>query len=170
MAGIDDIIAEILKEAHGKADAILAEARAEADRIFQENENVIQSKKSLMREQTQKLAAFNSSRSMTSAQLTARNRILDAKQNVISTAFQNAVRKILQMPDDEYIKIVDSMVKKVPDSSKMKLEMIPRDAESMSGGFLLKGDNGVILNFSFKDIADSIREKIEPQVIKRLGW
>lgn len=170
MSGIDEITAEILKEAQDKADAILTKAKEQVDKINKNVEEDIENRRALIRSQAEKISRSNSNRLMASAQLTARNRILDAKQDVISTAFENAVKKLLQMPDDEYVKIVDGMVKKIPDSDKMKLEMIPRNADFMTGGFLLKSDDGIILNFSFRDVADDIREKIEPQVMKRLGW
>lgn len=170
MSGIEDITSEILREAQEKADAILAKAEEQVGKISENIEKDINEKMAEMRAQAEKISASNASRLLASAQLTVRNRVLDAKQEVISTAFENAVKKLLQMPDDEYVKIVDGMVKRIPNSEKMKLEMIPRNADFMTGGFLLKGEDGIILNFSFKDLADNIREKIEPQVMKRLGW
>lgn len=169
MSGINKITDKIVQDAKDAAAKVKADAEARAKEILAQANSDVKSKKSELKEAAEQVADMSVQQIISAAKMDAKKCMLGAKQEVVNEAFVNSVKRILYLPDEEYVTIVDKMVKAVPDSENMELEMLPRNGELLKGGFLLKrGD--VTLNYSFKAIADEVRGKIEQDVIKMLGW
>ncbi|MEM5769654.1 MAG: V-type ATP synthase subunit E family protein, partial [Bacillota bacterium] len=112
MTGLEKIIEEICNEAAKEAQSIIEKAEAEAAEILEQAKAQMQAKEA----ETAKAAEAEVAelvRSRDSAlHLQRRKRILATKQASIAEALQKAKQTLLQLPDEEYFKLLAGLIKK----------------------------------------------------------
>ena len=102
MNGIDQITARILAGADEQANAILAEAKNECDRIRKENSAFAQ------KAYQERMKAGKDQFNMTlqqrkkAASLNAKKNQLATKQELVAKVFETARERLLSLPEDEY--------------------------------------------------------------------
>lgn len=103
MNGIEKITARIAAEAGAEAEAILAEARAQAAEIGAEFEKKAQEEyQSCLRRGTVETEQ-RAQRMGNTARLESKKEILALKQELIAAAYDKAKEKILNLPETEYV-------------------------------------------------------------------
>lgn len=112
MTGLEKIIKAIETEARSNADTIIAEANAEAERILSlAKEEAAKNVANIAEKPASEIKAIMN-RAESAARLLKRQRILDAKQEVINDIILKAKNKLTSLPDTEYFDIILQIVKK----------------------------------------------------------
>jgi V/A-type H+-transporting ATPase subunit E len=112
MTGLEKIIKAIEAEAQADADKIIAEAKEEANKILSlAKEEAKQDVAAIAEKPASEIKAIKY-RAESSARLTKRQTLLDAKQEVINDIIQKAKIKLTSLPDTDYFDIILQIVKK----------------------------------------------------------
>ena len=118
--------------------------------------------------------------------------ILGAKQEAIKKSFEEALKKIAAMPEDQYIEFLTKEITNVPYSEgtivlnkedrdkigeklikavneKLKAEKFSLSNETVNskGGFVLKS-GAIMINNTFETILDSIKDELTNEVANAL--
>lgn len=163
---LESIIEKIINDANENALSVKNEALNKAKQIEKQATQDAEALKMQIISQAEKDAQINADRIISSTRLECRKQELDAMQKTINKCFDLAVEKLVNLPDDEYQRLIDKMVKSVDGNESMELVQIPKEKK---GGFLLKKGE-ITLNFSFDMLSKSLKEKLQQQVVEILGW
>jgi len=197
MSGAEKIQAKILEEARAAAEANLNRAKEEAASMIKAATEEAEAKKKQIIEKAELEAAEIKKRIISIAELEARKQKLKAKQEVVDEAFDLALKKHINLPDDEYQSVLTKMIsfcvktgnEEILLSSRDKQRLSPgfiddlnkvlqqkgmpanlkisNETRDISGGFILKSGD-IEINNSFEAIIRMHRDDIEPEVIKSL--
>ena len=102
------------------------------------------------------------------------------KNKLINTVWERAKQKINELPDKEFAKVIESLVKSVPkmegdvSASKRAYPTVKKILKGMKvkddlkeEGFVVKGKN-LELNFRISEILQQMKEEHNPEIIKIL--
>ena len=128
MNGIEKIIARINGDAQGEIDATLSEARAQAAEITARFEAQARAEADEILARGAKLASEREERLVSVAQLECRKATLAAKQEVIEEAFELAMKKLLELPQDKYVTLLGNLAARASVTGKEELSFGARDA------------------------------------------
>ena len=106
MNGIEKITGQINADVQKEIDAALDQARAQAQEIEARYESQAQTQAEAIRRKGEQDAALRQERLVDVAKLEARKTILAAKQDMVGQAFDLALKKLLELPDQEYIALL----------------------------------------------------------------
>lgn len=106
MNGIEKITGQIDADVQKEIDAALDQARAQAQEIGARYESQAQTQAEAIRRKGEQDAALRQERLVDVAKLEARKTILAAKQDMVGQAFDLALKKLLELPDQEYIALL----------------------------------------------------------------
>lgn len=190
MKGIENIENKIIADGALKAETILAEARASAEKIIEKAEG--ERSALLDGAKIARAEADNASkdRDERAAVLSGRKQTLAAKQEMISRAYEGALDRLLNLPQAEYCDLLaklaanassteagelvfnekdkaavgEIVLQKAIEKSKGKLTL-SQDTTSIRGGFILRMKNSEI-NCAIEAI---VREAAEKNSIETAG-
>lgn len=106
MNGIEKITGQIDADVQKEIDAALDQARAQAKEIEARYESQAQTQGEALRRKGEQDAALRRERLVDVARLEARKTLLAAKQDLVGQAFDLALKKLLELPDQEYIALL----------------------------------------------------------------
>lgn len=106
MNGIEKITGQIDADVQKEIDAALDQARAQAREIEARYDSQAQAQAEAIRRKGEQDAALRQERLVDVARLEARKTILAAKQDMVGQAFDLALKKLLELPDQEYIALL----------------------------------------------------------------
>lgn len=106
MNGIEKITGQIDADVQKEIDAALDQARAQAQEIEDRYASQAQAQAEAIRRKGEQDAALRQERLVDVAKLEARKTILAAKQELVGQAFDLALKKLLELPDQEYISLL----------------------------------------------------------------
>ena len=106
MNGIEKITGQIDADVQKEIDAALDQARAQAQEIEDRYASQAQTQAEAIRRKGEQDAALRQERLVDVAKLEARKTILAAKQELVGQAFDLALKKLLELPDQEYIALL----------------------------------------------------------------
>ena len=106
MNGIEKITGQIDADVQKEIDAALDQARAQAREIEARYDSQAQTQAEAIRRKGEQDAALRQERLVDVARLEARKTILAAKQELVGQAFDLALKKLLELPDQEYISLL----------------------------------------------------------------
>lgn len=106
MNGIEKITGQIDADVQKEIDAALDQARAQAQEIQDRYASQAQTQAEAIRRKGEQDAALRQERLVDVAKLEARKTILAAKQELVGQAFDLALKKLLELPDQEYISLL----------------------------------------------------------------
>lgn len=188
MTGLEKIVQQIQSEAQQAADAVIAQANAEAAEIANKAQEEGKAQIALVEAQSKTDVANALSAAKSAAALQVRRAVLEAKQEMIGKVIDNAQKSIYQLPDDEYFALILKMVKKfaLPERGEIlfsasDLKRLPADfsariAEAAPAGLTVssetrKIDGGFVLiyggveeNCSFDALFYAARESLQDKV------
>lgn len=104
MNGIEKITGQIDADVQKEIDAALDQAKAQAREI--EDRYASQAQAEAIRRKGEQDAALRQERLVDVAKLEARKSLLAAKQDLVGQAFDLALKKLLELPDQEYIDLL----------------------------------------------------------------
>jgi V/A-type H+-transporting ATPase subunit E len=193
----DDILKKIKDDAEEEASRIMQEAEARARGIIEEAEEEARdkSRKDLLRADTE--MEEEKRRIMALERLEARRDVLMAKQEAVDAVYAEALERLHDLPDDDYLGFVRRSVTEAAETGQETLLISPKDQaritpeflgqlnselekrglpgslkvevvdSDLDGGVMLRGE-GTEVNLTFSQILESIKEEVEPQVIEVL--
>ena len=106
MNGIEKITGQIDADVQKEIDAALDQARAQAREIEARYDSQAQTQAEAIRRKGEQDATLRQERLVDVARLEARKTILAAKQDMVGQAFDLALKKLLELPDQEYIALL----------------------------------------------------------------
>jgi len=106
MNGIEKITGQIDADVQKEIDAALDQARAQAREIEAWYDSQAQTQAEAIRRKGEQDAALRQERLVDVARLEARKTLLAAKQDMVGQAFDLALKKLLELPDQEYIALL----------------------------------------------------------------
>lgn len=106
MNGIEKITGQIDADVQKEIDAALDQARAQAQEIEARYTSQAEAQAEAIRRKGEQDAALRQERLVDVAKLEARKSLLAAKQDMVGQAFDLALKKLLELPDQEYIALL----------------------------------------------------------------
>lgn len=194
---LENIINRIIDDAKKKADEIKGEARVEADRIADKARKKAKSLKGDILAETEDEAKKEEKRILSLARLEAKNMVLAQKRAVINDVFDEALKKLKSLTDEEYRDLIKKMLLKVgiedseelivssDDRKRINNEFLKEinkalksqgrkgelrfsdEKREIEGGFILKKGK-VEFNNSFSALVEVVREDLEPKIAENL--
>lgn len=177
--GLEAVKEEILDSAREQADSILAEARKESNKTAREAEKKIGEMQQKVDAGEKKAIETIKRQELASAELENKKMLLEAKKQLIESAFEEA-RKKLELLDD---KKRESYIKKLLEKAKNDIEVShaycsKKDAKFLKGlnaepiniigGLVAENKEKIIrVDYSFETLLDSIKES-ELQSINKI--
>lgn len=197
MANVSNLTSKILKDAEERKEKILAEANEKKANILSKKKKEAEKLEAEMIEKATREAETRKERVISGAELSARNKKLEAKQAIITDVFNMSIESLCNLKEDEYksfIKntilslnidgdeklILNDKVKNIVDNSflaeinealvknnKLGKLTISNETANYKGGFILE-KNGIEINNTFEALVTSLREELEFEVAKEL--
>ena len=106
MNGIEKITGQIDADVQKEIDAALDQARAQVREIEDRYASQAEAQAEAIRRKGEQDAALRQERLVDVAKLEARKTVLAAKQDMVGQAFDLALKKLLELPDQEYIALL----------------------------------------------------------------
>ena len=193
MNGIEKITARIAEDGKAENDALLAQARAQAAEIAAKYQAEAKAAADDILAQGRKSAEARARHLDSTAQMECRKAVLAAKQDVIEEAFQAAHKKLLDLPQAEYVTFLAGLAAKASVTGKEKLIFsaddraqvgkdvvaaankklaagaltLAEETRPMDGGFILS-DGAVEVNCTFDTLIRLQRGALAGEVAKAL--
>ena len=136
MTGLEKIIEEICNEAAKEAQSIIEKAKAEADEISAQAKIQMQAKEAEIAKAADVQCAELSRSRDSAIHLQRRQRILAAKQEAIAETLQKAQQTLLQLPDEEYFRLLAGLIQKTAQPKSGVLMLNKRDQSRLPKGFI----------------------------------
>lgn len=197
MTGIEKIIGRIAGDAQSEVDAVMAQAKTQADAVTAKYAEQAASERDELLKRGQKAAAEREERLASSAQMEAKKMMLAAKQEMLDAAFNKAMDAMCAMKGDEKVELLAKLAVRASSNGKEQIIMSQADRDSVgaevvkranamlaaagkdgamtlsakSGAFkggLLLSDGDVEVNSTFETLVRLTRSEIAGEVAKVL--
>ena len=181
MSNLDNLTSKILADAKAQADKIVKDAQEKAQHKYDLEIKKINAKKETVLENARRDRKLLSERIKSSANLKARNKKLEAKQTIIDKVIDKLKTKLVNMDEKKYINYLNQNIDKKTITGKeliVKKEFVDRvkqefstakvkENEFVSSGFIIE-ENGIQENYTFEVKLDFMRDELEVEISKLL--
>jgi V/A-type H+/Na+-transporting ATPase subunit E len=177
--GLEVVKEEIIRNAKTQEQALLAEAKKEADNIVKETQDKIAGFKEKVNAEAKKFTEIISRQEAASAELEGKKMLLEAKKEVVDIVFDETRKRLNKLSDkkrEAYLKKLLAKAKKDIDVAKIfcnkndtKIIKDP-DAEPMDmiGGLIAENRDGTVrVDYCFDTLLQNIKEN-ELQKISKI--
>ena len=141
MNGIEKITARIEEDSRLENDALLSQARAQAAEVTAKYQAEAKAAADEVLAQGRKAAEERGRHLDSTAQMECRKAVLCAKQDVIEEAFQLAHKKLLELPQDQYVALLAGLAAQASVTGKEKL-IFSADDRAKAGKAVVDAANG----------------------------
>ena len=162
MSNLDNLTSKILADAKAQADKIVKDAQEKAQHKYDLEIKRINAKKETVLENARRDRELLSERIKSSANLKARNKKLEAKQAVIDKVIDKLKTKLVNMDEKKYINYLNQNIDKKTITGKeliVKKEFVEKVKKEFPGakvkgnefvtsGFIIE-ENGIQENYTF---------------------
>ncbi len=187
---LEAIIAKIKSDAQARVAEIEAAAKTEVEGILAEAEKLAQAAEKRIREAGEHEAESARLRVISMAELNARKRVLQAKQDLLDEVFAGAAEELGALNKKDWrsvfarlvanadldgayevitskreVEFLDEAFLKGVKKPKLKLS---KETRELNGGFILRGPKAE-LNFTFSRLCRSLRPRLERELLGVLG-
>ena len=181
MSNLDNLTSKILADAKAQADKIVKDAQEKAQHKYDLEIKKINAKKETVLENARRDRELLSERIKSSANLKARNKKLEAKQAVIDKVIDKLKTKLVNMDEKKYINYLNKNIDKKTITGKeliVKKEFVEKVKKEFPGakvkghefvtsGFIIE-ENGIQENYTFEVKLDFMRDELEVEISKLL--
>ena len=194
MASINNLTSKIIEDAEDKKEVILSEAEKDSKKILNKKIEEAKIAEKIIIEKAEREAASRKERIISNAQLQGRNEKLKAKQEIISEVFEEAIKSLCSLPEEDFINFVkkfilsneitgeqkiilnnegrkiisDSVLAEINKELKAKANIIlSAEIRNFKGGFILEKD-GIEINNTFEALVDSLKDDLSQEVARKL--
>lgn len=135
MTGLEKMKSQILEEAKAVADQQISEANAQAEQILEEAKaDAVRSVESISRKSANEVANYKE-RVASSIDLQKRNKVLQAKQDIIRSILDKALETLESMDTEEYFEVVLKLIEKYALPQEGKICFGKADLDRMPEAF-----------------------------------
>ncbi|GAA0179191.1 V-type ATP synthase subunit E family protein [Clostridium sediminicola] len=192
MSNINNLTSKIIDDANKKAEEILKEAKAAENEIINKNVSDAEKKGDLLIEKAKIESKTRSERVISNAELQVRNMKLGAKQEVLDRVFVEAIEKLSNISNEQYLKFIkDSILSlqidgdeeiivgmnnnavtpnfilelntELKKAGKLGALKLGSERRDIKGGFIL-AKGGIEINSTFEALVMSYRDELEAEV------
>ena len=162
-SGTDKIVSSIMSEAQEKADVIIQDANANVSEITAKAEKTAEAEKIKILENGKKQSDMRYQQIISEAKMNARRAELDAKEDVIDAAFNQAIGELkvkASSGDDEYKESLSKMIKEAADelgSNDLILQLNEADTKKIKDDLSSQGSD----SFELGDVKFTLGEPID---------
>ena len=181
MSNLDNLTSKILADAKAQADKIVKDAQEKAQHKYDLEIKKINAKKETVLENARRDRELLSERIKSSANLKARNKKLEAKQTIIDKVIDKLKAKLVNMDEKKYINYLNQNIDKNTITGKeliVKKEFVGKVKKEFPGakvkgnefvtsGFIIE-ENGIQENYTFEVKLDFMRDELEVEISKLL--
>lgn len=194
MASINNLTSKIIEDAEDKKEVILSEAEKESKKILNKKIDKAKAAEKIIIEKAEREAVSRKERIISNAHLQCRNEKLKAKQEIISEVFEEAIKSLCSLPEEDFVdfvknfilsseiageqkiilnnegrKIISNVVlSEINKELKQKANIILSDEiRNFKGGFILEKD-GIEINNTFEALVESLKDDLSQEVAKKL--
>lgn len=181
MSNLDNLTSKILADAKAQADKIVKDAQEKAQHKYDLEIKKINAKKETVLENARRDRELLSERIKSSANLKARNKKLEAKQAVIDKVIDKLKTKLVNMDKKKYINYLNQnidkntitgkeLIVKKEFAEKVKKKFLGakvKKNEFVTSGFIIE-ENGIQENYTFEVKLDFMRDELEVEISKLL--
>ncbi|NLJ97698.1 MAG: V-type ATP synthase subunit E [Tissierellia bacterium] len=182
MSNLENLTEKILEDAKNQASIIEEESKSVNDRIINSKIKEANEEKKRILDRAASEASLLKERTISNAELKARNEKLRAKQEVIDKVFNIAKERLGNLDEDKYISYLQSTLKNlkltgeeflvVPKTMRDKVKKLGirlkvSEDEVVDSGFLIK-DEGTTLNYTFDSLVEHNRDEFEAEIAQSL--
>ena len=166
MTGIEKIIAHLEADAQADMDVINAEAKAQCEAIAAEYSEKAAAEYDLRMKEGQKACAVREERLLSTADMEERKSILAFKQEMVSEVFADAVKCIVNLPENEYVAFLAALAAKAATYGTEELIFNEKDAKSV-GKEVCKAANAILGANGKLTVAEETRPMVGGLVLKQ---
>ncbi len=183
---LQDILKKILIEAEEIIKNLQLEAENEVKKIIAASDEIKKTELKKFEDKTQKALDSVETKTRSMARREKSKVILETKQAIIQEFLNKLQKKLENLPDDSYGKIIKKLLEKISDTEgvisvpslrvKIMKSLIPsgftlEESNDISGGFIFKSKTGAEINNSFKSLIHSeFRSKLEMYFSEQLKF
>ncbi|MFH5837107.1 V-type ATP synthase subunit E [Proteiniclasticum sp. C24MP] len=181
MSNLGNLTDKILEEAKIKAQRQIGEAEAFSKDTVSRKVREAEEKKAKMLEKAAFDANLLKERMISNAEVNSRNEVLSSKQKIIDKVFEEAKKRLGELPENDYIEYVKTTLSslKLKGTETLLVKKEYRDdikalglpyeisEESVESGFQVKDDK-ISLNYNFNDMVDFYRDELVKDVADAL--
>ena len=157
MNGIETITGRIAQDAQAEAEAILAQARAQADEIAAKYDKQAQAEAQAILQRGTQAAQQREERLGSVAQLEARKLTLGAKQEMVEQAFRKALEKLCALPDEEYAALLAKLAAQASRTGREQVILSQKD-RTRFGKQAVTGANEILARRVAPKLPDELTE------------
>ena len=181
VSNLDNILEKIKSDAKAQADSIIEEAEKKAKRIIDEAIETEKDSAALNTIKTKREAEALVEKTLTSAELKARDLKLSASQEIINKVLERVKDKLKNLDKDSYIKYLKRNLKDFQGKDieimvqKDKLDQVKAldlpfkiSDRTVESGFAFV-ENDLIYNGDFSSLVEFMREDLEGQIASQLS-
>lgn len=194
MANLDNLISKIMSDANGKAEEIIEGAKKQEKEIINEKVSKAEKEKDEIVKKAYVEANSRKERIISNAHLSVRNRKLEAKGEVINKIYDEVLDKLNKLPQEKYLtfikeslvslniqgdeeiilsnhdkyikaQLIDEVNEELRRRGKKGEIQISSEKRDFIGGFILS-KNGIEINNTFEALVFSLRDELDPDIIK----
>ena len=136
MAGIDSIIDRILKDARESADARVARAESDAEKLIAKKKDQAKEEESRMLADAQAVIDSQSRQNRASQNTRSQRRILSERVAMIDEIVEEAKKRIRNLPSEERLSMVSDFVTANCEGSDGTLILSKKDMDALPSSFL----------------------------------
>ncbi len=181
MSNLDNLTAKILADAREKAAQIVENAKAEAEAKIAEELRAAEAESEKITADAELEAARRAGQLVSGKALAVRDENLAARRETLDKVFAEALKRLNDMPKEEYEKFLSGYLSKLSLSGESLYlpakygitqapvggVTLPDDSRGIDGGFILSKD-GIEQNHTFEALLRYYRDEMESEVLKIL--
>lgn len=180
MAGLENILNKIIKDAEDKAQSIIKDAEEKRVSIIENRKEDGKHLANKIDEISKREREDILKRSKSSAELKSRDDILAEKNRIIDEVLEKVIKELENLSEDDYVKFVKNNLKDVDvkgstidvpkkyrnaiKNANLGFDISDKDIES---GFVLNKEN-LVYNGDFRSLVKSEREDLEKYLAEKL--
>lgn len=194
MASINNLTSKIIEDAEDKKEVILSEAEKESKKIFTKKAEEAKAAEKIIIEKAEREAVSRKERIISNAHLQVRNEKLKAKQEIISEVFEEAIKSLCSLKEEDLIEFVKDFIlnsgitgeqkiilnnegRKIISNavlSEINKELKPKaniilseEIRNFKGGFILEKES-IEINNTFEALVHSLKDDLSQEVARKL--
>ena len=167
MNGIDKITARIQEDAGAEISALMREAEEKAVAVRSEYEETARAESAKAAEKAEADAALLLERAEGAARMEAKSMVLSAKQACIDQAFEAAIKKLLSLPEEEYVDLLARLAVRSASTGREEILLNSRDREAV-GAKVVARANQILAQGVAPDLPEELKASKAGQIIEKV--
>ncbi len=167
MNGIEKITARIETDMKAEVEEILKNAESRASEIRSEYEAKAKAEAKAAAEAGREAAERQKERLESAAKMDAKKELLAAKQACLDEAFEAARKKLLSMPEDDYVELLANLVVKAAKTGREELIFNARDKERV-GAKVVSRANAMLAEAVAPELPKEVKGKKVGNIIAKV--